>query len=96
MTQSDRGEGEAYTASPRPLMLRASSRGSSPIGSDSWFAATGPYCNSTRAAVLALSAPTVDMLDMAIPDCPYWDYLLDDWSAMIANVANEKMEKMHD
>jgi len=47
------------------------------------------FLDSARAAVLALSAPPVDMLDMALPDCAYWGYLPDHWSAMIAYVANE-------
>jgi hypothetical protein len=46
---------------------------------------------TARAAVVALSVPSVDMLYAALPDCPDWGYLPEDWSAMIAYVAHEKM-----
>ncbi len=46
---------------------------------------------SDRAAVLALSEPSVEMLNAALPDCPDWGYLPDEWSAMIAYVANEQL-----
>ena len=50
------------------------------------------FLGAARAAVLALSVPSVDMLDAALPDCPDWGYLPEEWSAMITYVANEHQE----
>jgi hypothetical protein len=47
------------------------------------------YLSTARAAVTALSVPSVDMLYAALPDCPDWGYLPEDWSAMVAYVAQE-------
>ena len=47
--------------------------------------------HSARAAVLALSVPSVDMLFAALPDCRDWGYLPDGWGAMINYVVNEQV-----
>jgi hypothetical protein len=54
-------------------------------GSADWHAFTG----AARAAVAALREPTVDMLEAALPDCPDWGYLPEDWQKMIDHVVNE-------
>lgn len=45
---------------------------------------------AARAAVAVLREPSIDMLSAALPDCPDWSDLCEDWRAMIAYVANEQ------
>ena len=47
------------------------------------------YARSARAAVAAMREPTVDMLEAALPNCPDWGYLPEEWQAMIDHVVNE-------
>lgn len=55
-------------------------------GSGDWQS----YTQSARAAVLALREPSPDMLEAALPDCPDFGYLPEDWAAMIDHVAAER------
>ena len=45
---------------------------------------------AARAAVIAMREPTIAMLQAAVPNLPDWDYLQDDWQAMIDFVATEQ------
>jgi hypothetical protein len=54
-------------------------------GSSDWRS----YTQSARAAVLALREPTTDMLEAAVPDCPDFGFLPEEWTAMIDHVASE-------
>ena len=46
---------------------------------------------AARAAVEALRTPSVEMLSSALPQCPDWGYLPEDWSAMIEYVVREEI-----
>ena len=71
-----------------PVMIERVARAiAANAGREDWAS----FTSVARAAVVALREPTPEMLEAAIPNCPDWGDLPQDWQAMIDYVLNEQI-----
>lgn len=70
---------------PAPMIEKVSRAIARSCGRDDW-----QNCVPVALAVVAaMREPTTEMLEAAMPDCPDWGYLPEDWKAMMDHVMKE-------